>query len=255
MVWPSVRFRSLALPLLLVGTTALPALPRPASAAPSAPAQPRLGAVPADAADADPRRLMGVWSLADNANVLFNLRLEADGQATTAAASRGPRPEGAGPFTAADLLERGRWRLWGNGLRIDYSSGWSDTLLLGPAGMVQWSWAPGADRNGPPTNAGKAVRIEPDLAAVVGVYRIMPSSAAQPPWLVSLLSDGRAANTLDTDGRGNWSRRGDAVQIDWVSGRRTRLLWRGQAPLRAELLSVGANREGAPSQVAEAVRL
>jgi hypothetical protein len=113
-------------------------------------AQPRLGAVAADAAEADPARLMGVWSLVDNANVLVNLRLDADGRATTAAAGRGPRPEGAGAFTAADLLERGRWRGWGNGLRVDHLSGWTDTLLLGPAGMVQWSWAPGADRNGPP---------------------------------------------------------------------------------------------------------
>lgn len=250
-----MRFRSLALSLLLTGCSALTALPVAALAAPAAPVPSRLGAVPADGADADPRRLMGVWSLADNANVLFNLRLEADGQATTAAASRGPRTEAAGAFTAADLLERGRWRPWGNGLRVDYSSGWTDTLLLGPAGMVQWSWAPGADRNAAPTNAGKAVRLEPALADVVGVYRIMPASAAQPPWLVSLLSDGRAANTLDGDGRGNWSRRGDALVIDWVSGRRTRLLLRGPAPLRAELWSVGANRDGAPSQVAAAVRL
>jgi len=250
-----VRLSSVSLPALLlaVATTAFPPGER-VGAAPAV-AQPRLGAVASDGAEADPARLMGVWSLADNANVLFNLRLEADGRATTAAAGRGPRPEGGGAFTAADLLERGRWRGWGNGLRVDYSSGWTDTLLLGPAGMVQWSWAPGADRNGPPTNAGKAVRVGDGVAALVGVYRIMPRTAAQAPWLVSLLSDGRAANTLDADGRGNWRQQAGAVVIEWSSGRRTRLEGKPEGPLRAQLWSVGANRDGAPSQVADAIRL
>jgi hypothetical protein len=249
-----VRLSPASLPaLLMVAAAAFAPLER-ATAAPAV-VQPRLGAVAADAAEADPARLMGVWSLADNANVLFNLRLDADGRATTAAAGRGPRPEGAGAFTAADLLERGRWRGWGNGLRVDYLSGWTDTLLLGPAGMVQWSWAPGADRNGPPSNAGKAVRVDGGVAALVGVYRIMPLTAAQAPWLVSLLSDGRAANTLDADGVGNWRRQAGAVVIEWTSGRRTRLEVKPEGPFRAELWSVGANRDGAPSQVVDAIRL
>jgi len=249
-----VRLSSVPLPaLLLVAATTF--APLGTAAAAPVPAQPRLGAVATDAAEADPARLLGVWSLADNTNVLFNLRLDADGRATTAAAGRGPRSAEAGAFTAADLLERGRWRGWGNGLRVDYSSGWTDTLLLGPAGMVQWSWAPGADRSGPPTNAGKAVRVDAGVAALVGVYRIMPPSAAQAPWLVSLLSDGRAANTLDADGRGNWRIQAGAVEINWSSGRRSRLLVKPEGPFRAELWSVGANRDGAPSQVADAIRL
>jgi len=83
----------------------------------------------------------------------------------------------------------------------------------------------------------------------------MPPSAAQAPWLVSLLSDGRAANTLDADGGGNWRRQDAAVVIEWSSGRRTRLEVEPEGPFRAELWSVGANRDGAPSQVAEAIRL
>jgi hypothetical protein len=72
---------------------------------------------------------------------------------------------------------------------------------------------------------------------------------------VSLLSDGRAANTLDANGRGNWRRQAGAVLIEWSSVRRTRLEVKPEGPFRAELWSVGANRDGAPSQVVDAIRL
>ena len=176
----------------------------PASAAAPAPEA-------AGAAEADPRRLLGVWVLTDNENVLFNLRLEADGRATTAAGSRRPAVRSA-PLTPEELLEPGRWRAWGNGVRVDYNDGWTDTLLLSPAGFLQWSWAPGADRNGPPTNHGKAVRVaDGAIAAAVGVYRIQPSQPQLPPYTASLLSNGLAFNSIDAIHGGSWRLNGQAV--------------------------------------------
>lgn len=112
------------------------------------PAQPAIAL--AAPRDADPRRLLGTWALTDNDNLLFNLLLRPDGSALTAAGSRGPRSEASGRLHADDLMEVGRWRGWGNGVRVDYSDGWTDTILVSPGGPIQWSWQPGSDRSGPP---------------------------------------------------------------------------------------------------------
>ena len=37
---------------------------------------------------------------------------------------------------------------WGNGVRMDDAAGWTDTILRAPGGPIQWSWAPGANRQG-----------------------------------------------------------------------------------------------------------
>lgn len=120
-------------------------------------------------------RYVGVWALVDNANNLFNVRLQPDGRATSTSGSEGTPQAGSGALRPGQVLEQGRWRPWGNGVRIDYADGWTDALLVGPAGAVQWSWAPGADRLQPPGNHhGKAVRVEEPVAAVVGIYRLHP---------------------------------------------------------------------------------
>lgn len=209
---------------------------------------------PPASVEADARRFLGVWALSDNDNVLFNLRLEPDGSATTAAGSRraAARLE---PLSTNDLLERGRWRGWGNGVRIDYNSGWSDTLLLSPAGLVQWSWAPGADRNAPPSNHGKAVRVEGPLAAVVGVYRIQPAEMELPPYTASLLSNGQAFNSIDAIQGGSWRLEGQAVTIDWASRWRT-VIELGPGPrLRCRIWKPGIDRQGPPTAIRTAERV
>jgi hypothetical protein len=44
---------------------------------------------------------------------------------------------GSGALQLGQLREQGRWRPWGNGVRIDYANGWTDALLIGPAGAQQ----------------------------------------------------------------------------------------------------------------------
>lgn len=198
--------------------------------------------------------LLGVWSLTDNDNVLFNLRLEVDGRATVAAGSRRPA-ERLEPLSVDALMEQGRWYPWANGVRVDSADGWTDTILLSPAGPVQWSWAPGADRNGPPTNHGKAVRVEAGLARAVGVYRIWPSQGVLPPYIASLLANGQAFNSIDAIQGGSWRLQGSRLTVDWASRWRTVLELGPSLQMQAQHWAPGVDRNGPPTAVRRAERL
>ena len=216
-------------------------------------------AVPIGSAEPNPRRLLGTWALTDNDNLLFNVLLRPDGSALSAMGSHGPRPLAAGTMPAAELMELGHWKGWGNGVRIDYSDGWTDTILLAPGGAIQWSWAPGSNRDEPPTNTGKAVRLKGPEAGWVGVYRFAPTQPDQPPYLASLLSSGRAINTIDTIAAGSWRQEEAHLVIDWASGWRTSIEQAlPPAPGQSFVLhhwAPGANRQGPASSQRQGERL
>jgi hypothetical protein len=88
-------------------------------------------------------------------------------------------------------------------VRIDYSDGWSDAILTGPARPQQWSWVPGASRLGPPSNVSEAVQLSGAVAAAVGVYRIQPAQADRPVTTVSLVSNSLAFNAIDAQAGGS----------------------------------------------------
>jgi len=115
-------------------------------------------------------------------------------------------------------VEVGHWRGWGNGVRIDCSDGWIDTILVAPGGPIQWSWVPGSDRHQPPTNTGKAVRLTVPEALWVGVYRFSPAQGDRLPYIASRLSSGRAINSIDTISAGAWRQEAVHQVIDWASG-------------------------------------
>jgi hypothetical protein len=196
-----------------------------------------------------------VWALVDNANNLFNVRLRPDGRATSTAGIQGTPLAGSGALQLGQLREQGRWRPWGNGVRIDYADGWTDALLIGPAGAQQWSWEPGADRLQPPGNYGKAIKLAGPLAQVVGVYRFHPAQATLPPYSASLLSNGLAFNTIDQRAGGAWRLEGGEVVIDWISGWRTSFTPQEQGPLVVRHWQPGADRAGAPTATREGRRL
>jgi hypothetical protein len=241
------RRLALLLPLLLAGAFGACGPVYRAGAAPAAPSSER--------AAQQGQRYVGVWALVDNANNLFNVRLRADGRATSTAGSAGSPLAGSGALQAVQLSEQGRWRPWGNGVRIDYADGWSDALLTGPAGPVQWSWQPGADRLEPPGNSGKAVRLDGPVAGAVGVYSFPPAQAGLPPYTASLLSNGLAFNTIDQRSGGIWRLEAGRVVIDWISGWRTSFTPREQGPLVVSQWPPGADRAGPPSAVREGRRL
>jgi hypothetical protein len=201
------------------------------------------------------QRYVGVWALVDNANNLFNVRLRPDGRATSTAGIEGTPMAGSGSLRLEQLSEQGRWSVWGNGVRIDYRDGWTDALLMGPAGPVQWSWEPGADRLQPPSNSGKAVRLDGAVAEVVGVYSFQPAQTNLPPYSASLLSNGLAFNTIDRSAGGAWRLEGGRVVIDWISGWRTSFVPQPQGPLAVSHWQPGADRAGAPTGIRPGRRL
>lgn len=163
-------------------------------------------------------RFIGVWSFVDNDNNLFNVRLSADGTAVSTSGVDGVPPGGSLKLRSSQLYELGRWQPWGNGIRIDYSDGWSDAIVVGPSGVQQWSWGPGASRSEPPTNYGKAVQVKGVLADAVGVYRFQTAEENLPPTTVSLMSNGVAFNSIDQLAGGVWSLKAGTVRIKWLSG-------------------------------------
>ncbi|WP_053068476.1 hypothetical protein [Synechococcus sp. GFB01] len=198
---------------------------------------------------------LGVWALVDNTNNLFNVRLSADGRALSTSGVAGTPFGGSQNLRPAELLERGRWQPWGNGVRIDYADGWTDAILTGPGGLLQWSWAPGDDRLQPPTNHGRAVRVSGAIAAVVGVYRFRAVQDELPPTTLSLLSNGLAFNTVDRSAGGVWRLRQGTVVIEWASGWRAEFEPRDQGALRARIWRPGSDPQAPPTAVRSGERL
>lgn len=233
--------------------------------APALRAQPTPAAAQTPDAAAIARRYLGVWALSDSANNLFNVRLSPDGRAVSTWGAKtmpqvGDTPAGSGaPLRPGQLFEQGRWQVWGNGVRIDYADGWSDWLLVGPTGPLQYSWGPGSDRLSPPENYAKAVKLGGAEAAVVGVYRLTPTQPQKPPYTAALLSNGQAFNSIDAIPTGSWRLRNGNVVIDWLSGWRTVLLGAraGQqtGQLTVQHWAPGANHQGPPSAVRSGKRL
>ena len=108
----------------------------------------------------DAKRMVGTWVLTDNDNVPFNLILRHDGSSLTVTGKRHPDVGTPQRMTRNQLLETGNWQAWGNGIRSTYADGWTDTIQIGPAGEVQWSWKPGSSLNAGPSNHGKACAAE-----------------------------------------------------------------------------------------------
>jgi hypothetical protein len=162
---------------------------------------------------------------------------------------------GSSNLAAHQLYEQGRWAPWGNGVRIDYSDGWSDAILTGPAGPEQWSWAPGASRLDPPSNVGKAVQLSGAVAAAVGVYRIQPAQADQPVTTVSLMSNGLAFNAIDALAGGTWRLDNGEVEITWSSGWLTRFEPRAQGPLQVQIWEPARRHPSPPTAIRPGQRL
>ena len=210
-----LRFHSAAwLASLLIGSSGLTGWgPLPKASAQSVPER-----------EAKAERLVGTWSLTDNSNILFNLLLRADGSSLTVVGQRHPNRGAPQALKRDQLVEQGRWRAWGNGIRSDYPSGWTDTIQIGPAGAEQWSWAPGSDLNQGPTNHGKAVKLTAPVMRWVGAYSLEPTQPDKPAYTAVLTSSGLAFNDIDHIADGSWFVRDDgSVMIKWTSGWRTAL--------------------------------
>ena len=172
----------------------------------------------------DAKRMVGTWVLTDNDNVPFNLILRSDGSSLTVIGKRHPDLGKPQRMTRNQLLETGSWQRWGNGIRSTYPDGWTDTIQIGPAGPVQWSWKPGSSLNGAPSNHGKAVQLNSLEMGWVGAYKLAPTQKEKTAYLAVLTSNGLAFNNIDQVADGSWSlRTNGSVLIKWTSGWRSLL--------------------------------
>ena len=194
--------------------------------------------------EADTRTYIGTWALGDSNNNLFNVRIEPGGKAVSTSGIDGTPAAGGRQSNADQLRELGRWQPWGNGVRIDYSDGWSDWIYVGPEGLSHAAWQPGQSRGSVPFNFGPAVKLTGPLAQIVGVYSFPPAQAELRPYTATLLSNGQAFNDIDARTGGVWTLEGNTVVIDWISGWRTTMSLNPAMPLQLRHWAPGADRKG-----------
>lgn len=151
---------------------------------------------------------VGVWSLADDENCTFDVRLSVAG---TAVSNWSKGPTGAAG-------EQGGWVVAGDRIVIDYTDGWRDSIIRTAEGSYRKeSFGPGAPRDGVPTNRGLAVRTPAAAAAWVGVYRDGDSSA--PGSLsIAIQSTGLAHKSEGRLRTGAWWIEDGAMRIRWADG-------------------------------------
>ena len=168
-----------------------------------------LAASEADAALA--QRYVGGFVLVGARNVSFDVIVRADGTAHSTLVE--------GPGGAAG--EAGLWRPYGNGVLIEYSSGWRDWLRVGdaPGGglMQQATWKPKQSLLDPPFATARVLPIDEARAPFVGVFAI-ELEAESPGIDMTLQSSGRAFSNARGDEKlvpGVW----------WVEDDRARMIW------------------------------
>lgn len=192
----------------------------------------RGGPVPGDptATDATARvrakDAVGTWALSDNLNNSFNLVLTAGGSAYSTWGRADPSKPG----------EIGSWRIEGGRIVVDLTSGWRDEMIPAadsfaakPEGdpeapfiesneFVQESWAPGADRSGPPSNGGRAVKLKGPWVSWVGLWVEAGSSRT---W--SIQSDNLVFGGGGNPAMGLWHIHPERVIVQWADARRSEL--------------------------------
>ena len=152
----------------------------------------------------------GTWSLSDDENCTFDVRLSEQGGAVSNW-SKGP--------TGAQG-EVGHWTLEHHQLVIDYTDGWRDVIHHSKTGKFsKVSFAPGAPRDGAPTNSGLAVRTGTDLAKWVGVYEVPQAvGGVTHPGFVSIQSTHAAWRSVAGVTVGSWWAAGDTLCVRWADG-------------------------------------
>lgn len=152
----------------------------------------------------------GVWTLTDDENCAFDVRLSASGGAVSnwSKGSVGARGE------------HGHWSLVDGAIVIDYTDGWRDVVFRTErGGLRKKSYAPDMPRDGPPRTESNAVRTSAELAGWVGVYEVAAAgSRTASAHFVALQSTGLAWNTADDERIGSWWIAGEAVRVRWANG-------------------------------------
>jgi hypothetical protein len=177
-----------------------------------------------------PKDAIGTWALSDNLNNSFNLVLTPGGSAYSTWGRADPARPG----------EIGSWRIEGGRVIVDLTSGWRDEIIpaansfaakaaddpeapfIASDRFVQESWAPGADRAGPPSNGGRAVKLKGPWVSWVGLWVEAGSSRT---W--SMQSDNLVFGGEGNPAMGLWHIHTQSVIVQWADARRSELRVKG----------------------------
>ena len=230
-----LRLSALFFALVAIGCSALKPAPR----------EPIANAPALSAAE-----VVGTWSLTDDENATFDVRLLASGSAVSNW-SKG---------SAGAVGEQGRWSIAGDRVVVDYADGWQDCIIRMADGRFRKeSFAPNTSREGAPTNAGSAVRTGEPASAWVGVYAVGDARTKQSHH-ISIQSTGLAHKSIGDRRTGAWWISDGALWIRWTDGGTTELrtastgfglrAWRAGCTLDAQGVPVAA-----PTSTATASRV
>lgn len=156
---------------------------------------------------------IGIWSLSDSENELFNTILSADGSVVDTWWKGEDGVKG----------ERGRWELDNGRIDIRLSSGWRDVIYRSELGYSKLGYPPGlAPGSGPqsePANNTNAVKVSGDDLRFVGVW-IISGALAGPKYelYAALRSDGMAMKSIDAINQGTWQIESGIAHLYWADG-------------------------------------
>lgn len=156
----------------------------------------------------DPSAFAGAWALTDGENDTFNVVLFPGGAARSTW-SKGP---------AGSRGEWGRWKPYGDGVRVDFENGWIDLIRQAEQGFEEVAFSPQTPFVGPPSATGKATRVGDAMAPFIGVFELRLEQSNQ-PFCVAIQSNGLAFKNIEgSPPQGTWTIDRDSALIRWSDG-------------------------------------
>ena len=182
----------------------------------------------------------GTWALTDSENALFNVNLLNDGVAIS---NWCKGPDGA-------KGEHGAWKVEDGVLLLNWTDGWLDVIQLGHIGFEKYSYAPRANRQGPPTSFGQAVKVLNYSTQWAGVRK---TRSADPKlknqeFYICLQSNGVAMKSIDAIDTGCWQKQQGGIAIYFSDGW-FMLIARDGDSVEARSWAPGADRAGVPTGI------
>jgi hypothetical protein len=182
----------------------------------------------------------GTWALTDSENALFDVNLLNDGVAIS---NWCKGPDGA-------KGEHGNWKVEDGVLLLNWTDGWLDVIQLGHIGFEKYSYAPRANRQGPPTSFGQAVKVLNYSTQWSGVWKTRSADAKlkNQEFYICLQSNGMAMKSIDAINTGCWQKQQGGIAIYFSDGWYM-LITRDGDSVEARSWAPGTDRAGVPTGI------
>jgi hypothetical protein len=149
----------------------------------------------------------GTWTITDAQGQLFDIVLFKNGQAVTNWV-KGP---------AGARGERGYWRVDQHRLTIVYSNGCTDIIEPSASEFSYSRYSPGSPLNARPSINAVARRLENNLLALIGVWRLNKEPDGSHLY-IALQSNGNAFSTINGMTAGKWKPNENGALCEWPDG-------------------------------------